>query len=84
MSGKGKLDLGNDRVENPSTIPLDGKNHGGSIDQDNVDLSFPDGEGDLVNDSGNPRGLVTEKSVGALDTLLGACIAMRQEKGRKR
>jgi hypothetical protein len=84
LSGKRQLDLGDDRVEYPSTFPLDGKDHGGPVDQDDVDLSFPDGKGDFVHDPGDPRGLVTEKSVGAFDTLLGACIAMRQEERRKR
>ena len=84
LSGKRQLDLGDDRVENPSTFPLDRENHGGPIDQDDADLSFPDGEGDFVDDPGDPRGLVTEKSVGAFDTLLGACIAMSQEERRKR
>lgn len=84
LSGERELDLGYDTVQHRSASTADRQGHGRSIDQDDGDPLLLDVKGDLVDDSGDPGGLVTQQGVGAVDAFLDASVAMREEERRKR
>lgn len=84
LSGKRELNLSDDGVEDRSAVLRDGEDHASPIDEDDDDPLLLGVEGDLVDDPREPRGLVTEQGVGAIDTFFGACVAVSEEERRER